>query len=70
MRPVNPELATDEDWFDYIYVRDNPRGIHQEYWQHIAGCRSHVKVLRNTLTHEVLKTGLPSDDLLSSDEVE
>ena len=70
MRPVNPELATDEDWFDYIYVRDNPRGIHQEYWQHIAGCRSHVKVLRNTLTHEVLKTGLPSDDLLSSDEGE
>ena len=70
MRPVNPELATDEDWFDYIYVRDNPRGIHQEYWQHIAGCRSYVKVLRNTLTHEVLETGLPSDDLLSSGEAE
>jgi sarcosine oxidase subunit delta len=70
MRPVNPELASDEDWFDYIYVRDNPRGIHQEYWQHIAGCRSYVKVLRNTVTHEVLKTGLPSDDLLSSGEAE
>jgi sarcosine oxidase subunit delta len=70
MRPVNPESATDEDWFDYIYVRDNPRGIHQEYWQHIAGCRSYVKVLRNTVTHEVLKTGLPSDDLLSSSEAE
>ena len=70
MRPVNPELATDEDWFDYIYVRDNPRGIHQEYWQHIDGCRSYVKVLRDTVTHEVLKTGLPADDLLSSVEAE
>ena len=60
----------DEEWFDYIYIRDNPRGVHQEYWQHITGCRSFVKVLRDTVSHEVLKTGLPSDDLLFSYEAE
>ena len=70
IRPVSPELANDEEWFDYIYIRDNPRGVHQEYWQHITGCRSYVKVLRDTVTHEVLKTGLPSDDLLVSYEAE
>jgi len=70
LRPINPELAKDDEWFDYIYIRDNPRGVHQEYWQHISGCRSYVKVLRDTVTHEVLKTGLPSDDLLFSYEAE
>jgi sarcosine oxidase delta subunit len=29
----------------------------------VAGCRSVVKVLRDTLTHEVLATGLPADQL-------
>lgn len=55
--------ASDEDWFNFVYIRDNPRGPHQEYWQHIQGCRAFVKVLRNTLTHEVLATGLPGDVL-------
>ena len=24
IRPVSPELANDEEWFDYIYIRDIP----------------------------------------------
>jgi heterotetrameric sarcosine oxidase delta subunit len=63
IRPADPANASEAEWFDYIYIRDNPRGPHQEYWQHIQGCRAFVKVLRDTLTHEILATGLPKDTL-------
>ena len=62
-RPASPADATAAEWHDFVYIRDNLRGPHQEIWQHIQGCRAFVRVLRNTLTHEVLATGLPQDDL-------
>ena len=37
----------------YVYDRENPAGDHVEIWQHTGGCRSHVRVERNTLTHEI-----------------
>ncbi len=55
--------AVGDAWYDFVYLRDNPRGPHLEYWQHVHGCRAFVKVLRDTLTHEVLATGTAADDL-------
>ncbi|HYC44112.1 MAG TPA: sarcosine oxidase subunit delta [Burkholderiales bacterium] len=46
--------APAEDWSAHVYLRDNPRGPHDELWQHSAGCRRWIRVTRNTLTHEVL----------------
>lgn len=46
--------ASEETWSDYIYLRDNPAGIHKELWRHSFGCGSWFIVERNTLTHEVL----------------
>jgi heterotetrameric sarcosine oxidase delta subunit len=48
--PEAPESA----WADYVYLRDNPCGPHEELWYHGAGCRSWFKVLRNTRTHDIL----------------
>jgi heterotetrameric sarcosine oxidase delta subunit len=45
--------APDEVWLNYVYIRDNPRGAHQEYWHHVQGCRQWLRVTRNTLTHEI-----------------
>jgi len=42
-----------EEWIDYVYFRDNPRGRHHEHWQHIQGCRAWIVIERDTLTHEV-----------------
>ena len=58
-RPNNPESAGTGVWFDYVYLRDNPRGVHTEYWQHIAGCRRWFKVRRDTLSHEILDVEHP-----------
>ena len=61
--PIGVEAGDRAPWFDYVYSRDNPRGPHLEFWQHVHGCRAFIKVLRDTYTHEVLATGLPADEL-------
>ena len=47
------ESTDQEAWNTYVYDRKNPRGAHFEFWQHSGGCRAHLRVERNTLTHEV-----------------
>jgi len=42
-----------EPWYDFVYLRDNPRGPHVEVWHHVSGCRQHIQVRRDTLTHEI-----------------
>ena len=53
-RPEDPSAVSESVWISYVYLRDNPRGPHDELWQHSAGCRRWVRVKRNTLTHDVL----------------
>lgn len=45
--------AGPDAWFDYVYLRDNPRGGYQEYWHHTSGCRRWLVVTRDTATHEI-----------------
>ena len=53
--------ASVETWFDYVYLRDNPRGTQKELWQHVQGCRAWVVVTRDTLTHAISDVRLPSE---------
>ncbi len=46
--------AEEAAWFDYVYLRDNPCGPHDELWLHSAGCRQWFKVRRDTRTHAIL----------------
>ena len=60
MRPnADAAMGLDEAgrkrWADYVYLRDNPPGVHRELWQHAAGCRAWLVVTRNVRTHEILK---------------
>jgi len=52
VRP-NPMSQDIEAWNDYIYDRINLAGDQNEIWQHSGGCRSHLAIVRNTLTHKV-----------------
>ncbi|MCE8016970.1 sarcosine oxidase subunit delta [Halomonas sp. MCCC 1A17488] len=56
VRPKDPEACSDEEWGDYLFFRDNPRGIHHELWVHAVGCRKFFNVTRNTVTYEILET--------------
>ena len=51
---VYPALdASEQEWYEAVYLRDNPRGVHLEYWRHAFGCGALLLVERNTLTHEI-----------------
>ena len=54
--PAAPDA--EKRFFEAVYLRDNPAGPHDELWQHAAGCRSWLRVARNTLTHEILGASL------------
>ena len=53
-RPKSPDPAATEAWVDYVYLRDNPAGLHQEHWHHSQGCHSWLVVTRNITTHEIV----------------
>jgi methylglutamate dehydrogenase subunit B len=60
--PDAPESA----WVDYVYLRENPCGPHDELWYHSAGCLSWFRVRRDTRTHQILESAtidqsLPAD---------
>ena len=57
------EDAGEDAFFDYVYLRDNPKGWHSEWWHHVGGCRQWVKVVRHTVTHAIHATGRPDDEL-------
>jgi methylglutamate dehydrogenase subunit B len=55
-KPRRPTTADMDEWHDYVYLRDNPKGLYDEYVHHSGGCRSWLVVSRNTLTHDVHTT--------------
>lgn len=54
------EDAADQ-FYEYLYLRDNPAGETRELWYHEQGDRSWLVVTRNTLTHEITKVELARD---------
>ena len=61
------KLINRPDWKDknlphkfdeYLHLRDNVAGNHQELWYHEQGDRSWLIVTRNTITHKIIKVEL------------
>ena len=62
--PDAPDAAA--RFFDAFYLRDNPAGMHLELWYHASGCRSWLKVRRNTRTHEIFGVEFANSGLARS----
>jgi sarcosine oxidase subunit delta len=45
-------------WHDYVFLFDNPKGAHLEYWQHVEGCRQWLVLERDTATNTVGRSWL------------
>ena len=59
---IRPDLSvTDATWGEYLFFRDNPRGVHLERWRHAYGCGQWFNVARHTVTHEVLSVYAMTD---------
>ena len=54
IRP-GPEVS-DAEWAEYLFHRNNPKGIHFERWCHTYGCNQWFNVARDTVTHDILAT--------------
>jgi len=54
--PAAPEELSDDEWADYLFMRDNPKGPFRERWFHTAGCRRWFNAVRDTATHRFVAT--------------
>ena len=54
-RPLAKNKITDAEFADYLFIRDNTKGIFLERWRHSAGCRRWFNVARDTVTHEIIE---------------
>lgn len=61
-RPDPDSLTTRDEaidrFHDWLHLRDNPAGTHEELWFHEQGDRSWLVVTRDTTTHAVLAVQL------------
>ena len=52
---VRPPIeAGDQAWGEYLFFRENPKGVHLERWRLVHGCGRWFNVARDTVTHEIL----------------
>jgi sarcosine oxidase, subunit delta len=59
---VRPELsASDAVWGEYLFFRDNPKGLHRERWRHAYGCGQWFNLVRDTLSHEIVRVYAMTD---------
>ncbi|OMH23115.1 sarcosine oxidase subunit delta [Tersicoccus phoenicis] len=66
--PEDPYALDDAAWAEYLFYRDNPKGVHAERWVHSVGCRRWFNALRDTHTYDVLavyRMGEPRPDVAS-----
>ena len=52
-RPLDPYALSDAQWADYLFMRKNPRGPHNELWNHSQGCRRWFGVARDTVSYKI-----------------
>jgi methylglutamate dehydrogenase subunit B len=60
VRP-DPGAGATQAFADYLYLRDNVRGLHRELWYHAAGCHGWLVVTRDTMSHEIKRVEFARD---------
>ena len=48
--------SNDDEFHDYLFMRENPKGVHFERWRHSYGCGKWFHAARCTTTLEVFGT--------------
>ena len=48
--------SSDDEFEGYLFMRENPRGVHFERWRHVNGCGKWFHAARDTSTLEVFGT--------------
>jgi methylglutamate dehydrogenase subunit B len=62
-RPDPDSASAMSDFVEAVYLRDNPAGRHDELWYHTFGCRSWLRVTRDTRTHQIFAVAFVTDEM-------
>ncbi len=72
-RPADPAALDDAAWGDFLFMRNNPKGLFRERWVHAAGCRRWFNAVRDTASHRILavyRVGAdPPSDVVPDDRI-
>ena len=52
-RPALSAKLSDAEWADYLFMRQNHRGLMYERWVHTHGCRRWFNAIRDTVSDKV-----------------
>ena len=63
--------STDDEFEGYLFMRQNPKGVHFERWRHANGCGKWFHAARCTVTLEVFgtytaQTSVPPQDIIDA----
>jgi len=60
-RPEETASLSDQEWGDYVFFRQNTKGLQNERWVHAFGCRRWFNAVRNTVTDRIHATYKPGE---------
>ncbi|GGE61824.1 sarcosine oxidase subunit delta [Actibacterium pelagium] len=66
IRHPEPSSQTDQEWEEFLFIRENVKGDHFERWRHFHGCGRYFNAVRNTVSDKFLttyKAGAPRPQL-------
>ncbi len=69
-RAADPSSQSDEEWRDFLFIRDNVKGVHAERWRHVHGCGRFFNALRHTVTDKFVTTYKAGEPRPATDETE
>ena len=55
-RPLDPATVSADEWAEFLYLRNNTRGLHAERWRHVRGCARFFNAVRDTTTDHFVVT--------------
>lgn len=60
-RPKDSETMSDAQWAEFVFMRNNPKGLFNERWMHAAGCGKWFNAVRNTANDRFLAVYKPGE---------
>ena len=56
VRPDDIKSISDEEFMQFFFLRENPKGIAYERWRHVHGCGRFFNAARDTVSDKFVMT--------------
>ena len=55
-RPLDPMALSDEEWAEFLFYRENSKGVLAERWNHTHGCQRWFNAIRDSVSDKIIET--------------